>query len=34
MKANIYHWSLRISRQIAPVTELMFGCQIRVTNCT
>jgi hypothetical protein len=26
------HWSLRMSRQIAPVFEEMFGCQILVVN--
>lgn len=29
-----YHWSLKMSRQIAPVTELMLGCQILVMNLT
>lgn len=28
------HWSLRMSRHIAPVTELMFGCHIFVKNRT
>ena len=28
------HWSLRISRQMAPVTLLIFGCQILVRNFT
>lgn len=28
------HWSLRISRQIAPVTEDIFGCHILVINLT
>ena len=31
---HTYHWSLRMSRQMAPVTELMFGCHILVTNFT
>ena len=29
-----YHWSLRISRQIAPVTDDILGCQILVKNRT
>jgi hypothetical protein len=29
-----YHWSLRMSRQMAPVCELMLGCQIFVMNLT
>lgn len=29
-----HHWSLRMSRHIAPVTELMLGCQIFVINRT
>lgn len=29
-----YHWSFRMSKQIAPVTELMLGCQIFVMNRT
>ena len=29
-----YHWSLRMSKQMAPVTELMLGCHILVTNFT
>ena len=28
------HWSFKMSRQIIPVCELMFGCQIRVKNLT
>ncbi len=28
------HWSLRMSRQMAPVTLEMFGCQIFVTKRT
>ena len=28
------HWSLRMSRQMAPVTELMFGCHILVMKRT
>ena len=31
---HTYHWSWRMSRQMAPVTELMFGCHILVTNFT
>ena len=31
---STYHWSLRISRHMAPVTELMLGCQILVVNFT
>jgi len=26
------HWSLRMSRQMAPVCDEMFGCQIFVRN--
>lgn len=29
-----HHWSLRMSRHIAPVTELILGCQIFVINRT
>ena len=29
-----YHWSLRMSRHIAPVTELILGCHILVANFT
>ena len=29
-----HHWSFRMSRQMAPVTELMLGCQIFVMNRT
>ena len=29
-----YHWSLRMSKHIAPVAELTFGCQTRVANLT
>ena len=29
-----HHWSLRMSRHMAPVTELMLGCHIFVTNFT
>jgi len=29
-----YHWSFNISRQIAPVTELIFGCHIFVSKFT
>lgn len=29
-----YHWSLSISKHMAPVTELMLGCQIFVINRT
>lgn len=29
-----HHWSLRMSKHIAPVTELMLGCQIFVINRT
>lgn len=28
------HWSLRMSKHIAPVAELILGCQIRVMNFT
>ena len=28
------HWSFRMSRQMAPVTEETFGCQILVRNRT
>ena len=28
------HWSLRMSKQMAPVTEDMFGCHILVTKRT
>ena len=28
------HWSLRMSRHMAPVTLLMLGCQILVRNLT
>lgn len=29
-----HHWSFKISRHIAPVTELMLGCQILVIKRT
>ena len=29
-----HHWSFSMSRQMAPVTELMLGCHIRVKNLT
>lgn len=29
-----HHWSFKMSRHIAPVTELMLGCQILVMNRT
>lgn len=32
--ASTYHWSFKMSKQIAPVTELIFGCQIFVKNFT
>jgi len=34
MIMQTHHWSLRMSKQMAPVTELMFGCHIFVTNFT
>ena len=34
MIMQAHHWSLRMSKQMAPVTELMFGCHIFVTNFT
>ena len=32
--STTHHWSLRMSRHIAPVTELMLGCQIFVIKRT
>lgn len=29
-----YHWSFKISKHIAPVTDDIFGCHIFVTNFT
>lgn len=29
-----YHWSFKMSRHIAPVTDDILGCQIFVTNFT
>ena len=29
-----YHWSFNMSKHIAPVTELILGCQIFVVNFT
>ena len=29
-----HHWSLRMSRQMAPVWLLMFGCHNLVVNLT
>lgn len=29
-----YHWSFKMSKQIAPVTDEIFGCHILVMNRT
>ena len=34
LHSRSHHWSFSMSRQMAPVTELMLGCHIRVRNLT
>lgn len=33
-KCFTHHWSFKMSRHIAPVTELILGCQILVMKRT